>query len=69
MTQKELLYVEDAIEHENNLIKILSDTKARLQDENLISLIENHINTHTTIKEELTSKLEVKANEWSIINK
>ena len=63
MTQKELLYVEDAIEHENNLIKILSDTKARLQDENLISLIENHINTHTTIKEELTSKLEVKANE------
>ena len=68
MTQKELLYVEDAIEHESNIIKILEDTKNNLQDENLVSFIENNINTHTSIKETLLNKLEEKTNEWSIIN-
>ena len=63
MTQKELLYVEDAIEHESNIIKILEDNKDNLQDENLISFIGTNIETHTSIKESLIHKLEEKTNE------
>ena len=33
MTQKELLYLEDAIGHEKNIISIVEDTKERLEDE------------------------------------
>ncbi len=62
MTQKELLYVEDAIEHESIIIKILEDTKNKLDDEKLISFIDTNINTHTTMKENLINKLEEKAN-------
>ena len=62
MTQKELLYFEDAIEHESIIIKILEDTKNKLDDENLISFIDTNINTHATIKENLMNKLEEKAN-------
>lgn len=62
MTQKELLYVEDAVEHESIIIKILEDTKNRLDDDELISFIDTNINTHTTIKESLINKLEEKAN-------
>ena len=63
MTQKELNYVEDAIGHEENIIKILNQTKSNLQDENLISFIENEYNIHTTMKEKLMNLLEVKSNE------
>lgn len=62
MTQKELLYVEDAIEHESNIIKILEDTKNKLQDENLVSFIETNIDSHKSIKETLLNKLEEKTN-------
>ena len=62
MTQKELLYVEDAVEHESIIIKILEDTKNRLDDDELISFIDTNINTHTTMKENLINKLEEKAN-------
>lgn len=62
MTQKELLYFEDAIEHEKIIIKILEDTKTKLTDENLVSFIETNIDTHNTIKENLMNKLEEKAN-------
>ncbi len=62
MTQKELLYFEDAVEHESIIIKILEDTKNKLTDENLVSFIDININTHTTIKDNLIKKLEEKAN-------
>ncbi len=62
MTQKELLYIEDAVEHESIIIKILEDTKNRLDDDELISFIDTNINTHTTMKENLINKLEEKAN-------
>ena len=62
MTQKELLYFEDAIGHENIIIKILEDTKNKLTDENLVSFIDININTHTTIIDNLIKKLEEKAN-------
>lgn len=63
MTQKELLYMEDAIGHENNIIKILEDSINNLDDENLISFMEDEVNIHTEIKEYLISKLEDKINE------
>ena len=63
MTQKELSYVEDAIGHEGNIIKIINETLNNLQDENLISFMKNELNIHTTMKEKLMTKLEEEANE------
>ena len=68
MTQKELLYVEDAVGHETNIIKILQETIKNIQDENLISFLESKLETHVSMKEKLINKLEGIANVWSIIN-
>lgn len=68
MTQKELLYVEDAVGHETNIIKILQETIKNIQDENLISFLENKLEIHVSMKQKLINKLEEKANVWSIIN-
>ena len=62
MTQKELLYVEDAVGHETNIIKILQETIKNIQDEKLISFLENKLETHVSMKEKLISKLEGTAN-------
>ena len=63
MTQKELSYVEDAIGHECNIIKIINESLNNLEDEDLISFIQNEINTHTKIKEKLMNLLKEKENE------
>lgn len=63
MTQKELLYIEDAIGHENNIIKICEETIKFLQDDNLKTFIQNEISKHTTMKEKLMYTLGAKANE------
>lgn len=68
MTQKELLYVEDAVGHETNIIKILQETIKNIQDENLISFLESKLETHVSMKEKLINKLAGIANVWSIIN-
>lgn len=62
MTQKELLYVEDAIGHETNIIKITQETIKKLQNQNLISFLENELEKHVTTKQDLINKLEEKAN-------
>ena len=62
MTQKELLYVEDAVGHETNIIKILQETIKHIQDEKLISFLENKLETHVSMKQKLISKLEEKSN-------
>jgi len=62
MTQKELLYVEDAVGHETNIIKILQETIKNIQDEKLISFLENKLETHVSMKEKLINKLEEKSN-------
>ena len=64
MTQKELSYVEDAIGHEGNIIKIINETLNNLQDENLISFMKEELNIHTKMKEKLMTKLEEEANAW-----
>lgn len=63
MTQKELAYVEDAIGHEGNIIKICEQILKNLKEESLISFIQNEINKHQTLKQKLMNILEVKSNE------
>lgn len=62
MTQKELLYFEDAIGHEKNIISIIEDALKSLQDEKLISFMNEQLNSHQNMKEKLMNMLEVKAN-------
>ena len=63
MTQKELLYYEDAIGHEGNIIKILNDSIKRIESEELKTFLESEVNIHTNLKENLTNILEEKVNE------
>ncbi len=63
MTQKELLYLEDAIGREQNIITICEETLNMLEDDNLISFLSKEIKKHENIKEELLNMLEVKSNE------
>lgn len=62
MTQKELLYVEDAVEHEKSIIKICNDLLNKLTDNNLSLFIKEEIKTHETMKNELISLLKEKSN-------
>ena len=63
MTQKELLYVEDAIGHEQSIISILDETANNLEDEDLASFISKQITKHDNIREKLMNLLEEKSNE------
>ena len=58
MTQKELLYIEDAITHEQNVIAYLSSEASNLRDEKLISFIDEEIKKHENTKNKLIKKLE-----------
>ena len=63
MTQKELCYMEDAVGHENNIIKICTETINSLEDENLITFMEQEKEKHVNMKNKLMEMLEVKSNE------
>ena len=63
MTQKELLYFEDAIGHETNINKICEESSKKLENEELISFMKEELNRHNNIKEKLMNKLEGEANE------
>ena len=58
MTQKELLYIEDAISHEQNVISYLENVSNNLRDEKLISFLEEEIKKHENTKKKLIKKLE-----------
>ena len=58
MTQKELLYVEDAIGHEKTIIEVLNDTIERLENEDLVNYINDEVSTHQEIMDDLTNLLE-----------
>ena len=62
MTQKELLYLEDAIGHEQNIIKIINDNINNLENEKLITFMNNELNIHNKRKELLINLLKEKAN-------
>lgn len=61
MTQKELLYVEDAIGHEKNIIAICSEIVNNLEDEALITFLKNELKKHSTMKGKLMNLLEDEA--------
>lgn len=58
MTQKELNYVEDAIGHETSIIKILEESIKNLEDEELINFMNDELDIHNNIKDNLMNKLE-----------
>ena len=63
MTQKELDYVKDAIEHEDNVICILNDNLNNLEDKGLIKFMEKELKTHEVIHKRLMDLLGGKVNE------
>ena len=65
MTQKELLYIEDAVGHEKNIIKICEDIINNLENQDLVMFMQKELDNHKTLKENLMNKLEEKVNERS----
>ena len=63
MTQKELLYLEDAIGHEQSIISICNEALNNLSDEKLVSFMNGEIKKHTNTKEKLIKMLEDKSND------
>ena len=50
MTEKELLYIEDAISHEENVIAYLSHSLNHLEDTLLLDFFEKEIVCHNKMK-------------------
>ena len=63
MTQKELLYFEDAVGHETNIIKICEESLKMLENEDLINFMKEEVERHNNLKEKLMNKLEEEAHE------
>ena len=63
MTEKELLYVEDAVGHEDNLIKYINYAIETLSSDNCIKFFESELKNHNKIRDNLLSKLEECSNE------
>ena len=63
MTQKELLYVEDAYNHEKNIIDITNSMICEIDDETTIDFMNSEIKKHETMKNKLLKLLEGKINE------
>ena len=62
MTQKELSYIEDAIGHETNIIKIVTETINTLENEDLKDFMKEKLDEHIAFKVELMNVLEGYAN-------
>lgn len=62
MTQKELLYYEDAIEHEKSITKICEEAIKQLTDDSLIEFMNDEISKHQTNEKRLLDLMEDKAN-------
>ena len=63
MTQKELLYFEDAIMHIDSIIKILNHSKQIIDDDNISNFIDNELSKQQSLKEQLMNTLGDKVNE------
>ena len=63
MTQKELLYVEDAIKHEQIIIDICNESINLFKDDDLCSFVESEVKKHIKMKEKLISLMEGICNE------
>lgn len=58
MTEKELLYVEDAIGHEKNVKAIVLETINLLEDKNLKSFMKSELKKHQAIEAKFMNLLE-----------
>ena len=63
MTQKELLYVEDAIGHEKTILSMLNSSIEQIEDEDLKVYLEDEVKIHTKQEDELLKLLEELVNE------
>ena len=63
MTQKELLYFEDAIGHEKNIILICDESINKIADGELISFFEKEKDIHEEVLNKLIDFLRGKVNE------
>ena len=63
MTEKELLYIEDAVNHESNIISIITNTINNLDNTQLKNFMKEKLNEHISFKVELINALEDYANE------
>ena len=63
MTQKELFYMEDAINHEKNIISIINESINLLNDKDLKTFLECEIEKHISTLQELLNRLEECCNE------
>ena len=63
MTQKELLYLEDSVSHEDIIISVISDIIKNLEIEDVISFMNNELDNHKMIKQKLLKVMEEKINE------
>ena len=63
MTEKELLYLEDAIGHEAILTNVCQDIVDNLEDEDLVSFMEDEIKIHKSNYKKLYNLMEAKKNE------
>ena len=62
MTEKELLYLEDAIEHEKSIIGICNDLSLKVSDE-FKNYFSDQISLHSNIIDNLMNLAKEKANE------
>jgi len=62
MTQKELLYVEDAISHEDIIINNIHDYINCLEENDLVDYFQKELRTHEKIKKDLFKLLEDESN-------
>lgn len=63
MTQKELLYVEDAYKHEENIVSYLNDLQQRVDDEEVLSFVKKEEKMHSSYMEKILNMLKEKSNE------
>ena len=61
MTQKELLYLEDAINHEKSLATVSSLSASYLEDDTLIEFLMEQSKKHEAFAKKLKKKLEGEA--------
>ena len=63
MTQKELLYFEDAISHEQNICSYIEYAIASLEDSKLVEFMKKELKNHEMIQSKLLGVLEDSINE------
>ena len=61
MTQKELLYVEDAIGHEKSLAAILQESITHIEGENLKTFLQKECEKHQNMENKLKDVLKGEA--------